>query len=379
MPWSQTTPMHQRTLFIADHLRGIALGDRTVHRVRHLAQDGLQVDRSLHSARPGGPGGSFATSADGRPMPPRPQVVNGADRAAASASDLGCEEAARDPAPATSGLGAAGPLDRLRDPASATAWCRRKTPPARDRASGQARLADPGPQPHLVRGLQRPVPTWATASYCYPLTVTDGYSRFLLGCQGLHQHRGRRTQSRCSRGCSRNTACRSSFAPTTACPSPPTPWRDSRASRPGGCAWACCPQLIEPGKPQQNGRHERMHRTLKAETTRPPAALAARAAAQVRSLPPGVQPRAAARGARPAEPRPRIYQPRRGPCPSKLPAAGVPGSLRSALRQRQWRHPLEQRLGQCLDHLHRRVRRPGRDRRWDLERVLRRAATGPTA
>ena len=32
------------------------------------------------------------------------------------------------------------------------------------------------------------------------------------------------------------------------------------------------PQLIEPGKPQQNGRHERMHRTLKAETTRPPSA-----------------------------------------------------------------------------------------------------------
>jgi hypothetical protein len=31
------------------------------------------------------------------------------------------------------------------------------------------------------------------------------------------------------------------------------------------------PQLIQPGNPQQNGRHERMHRTLKAETTRPPA------------------------------------------------------------------------------------------------------------
>jgi putative transposase len=27
---------------------------------------------------------------------------------------------------------------------------------------------------------------------------------------------------------------------------------------------------IRPGKPQDNGRHERMHRTLKAETTRPP-------------------------------------------------------------------------------------------------------------
>ena len=32
------------------------------------------------------------------------------------------------------------------------------------------------------------------------------------------------------------------------------------------------PAFIEPGQPQQNGRHERRHRTLKAETTRPPAA-----------------------------------------------------------------------------------------------------------
>jgi transposase InsO family protein len=32
------------------------------------------------------------------------------------------------------------------------------------------------------------------------------------------------------------------------------------------------PEFIEPGKPQQNGRHERMHRTLTAQATRPPAA-----------------------------------------------------------------------------------------------------------
>ncbi|MCK5316513.1 MAG: transposase, partial [Anaerolineales bacterium] len=31
------------------------------------------------------------------------------------------------------------------------------------------------------------------------------------------------------------------------------------------------PELIEPGKPQQNGVHERMHRTLKQEATIPPA------------------------------------------------------------------------------------------------------------
>lgn len=32
------------------------------------------------------------------------------------------------------------------------------------------------------------------------------------------------------------------------------------------------PELIEPGHPEQNGRHERMHRTLKRATARPPAA-----------------------------------------------------------------------------------------------------------
>ena len=36
------------------------------------------------------------------------------------------------------------------------------------------------------------------------------------------------------------------------------------------------PELIEPASPYQNGAHERMHRTLKAETTRPPAADLAR-------------------------------------------------------------------------------------------------------
>jgi putative transposase len=32
------------------------------------------------------------------------------------------------------------------------------------------------------------------------------------------------------------------------------------------------PAFIEPGKPHQHGRHERLHRTLKADHTRPPGA-----------------------------------------------------------------------------------------------------------
>jgi len=77
--------------------------------------------------------------------------------------------------------------------------------------------------------------------YCYPLPVADGFSRYSRwAARGSIRPRWR-NQSRCSRSCSGSTACPSAFAPTTACPSPPTPWHGYRGSRPGGCAWGSCP------------------------------------------------------------------------------------------------------------------------------------------
>lgn len=107
--------------------------------------------------------------------------------------------------------------------------------------------------------------------YCYPLTVTDGYSRYLLGCQGLSSTCVAEAKPVFTRlfkefGLPRRIRTDNGvpFATTTLA-------RLSTLS-----AWwvrlGVLPELIEPGKPQQNGRHERMHRTLKAETTRPPAA-----------------------------------------------------------------------------------------------------------
>ena len=106
--------------------------------------------------------------------------------------------------------------------------------------------------------------------YCYPLTVTDGFSRYLLGCQALtstavagakpvftrlFQEFGLPKRMRSDNGVP--------FATTTLA-------RLSTLS-----AWwvrlGILPELIEPGHPEQNGRHERMQRTLKAETTRPAA------------------------------------------------------------------------------------------------------------
>jgi transposase InsO family protein len=60
------------------------------------------------------------------------------------------------------------------------------------------------------------------ASYCFPLTVQDGFSRYLLGCRALT---GTTTTEcrRCLGDSFRNTACPRFSGPTTASRSPPRP------------------------------------------------------------------------------------------------------------------------------------------------------------
>jgi hypothetical protein len=69
-----------------------------------------------------------------------------------------------------------------------------------------------------------------------------------------------------------NSACLQRFDPTTVRPLRLSVPADSRCFLFGGCASAFVSRRIEPGKPQQNGRQERFHRTLKAETAKPPRA-----------------------------------------------------------------------------------------------------------
>ena len=107
--------------------------------------------------------------------------------------------------------------------------------------------------------------------YCYPLTVTDNYSRYLLGCQALPGTLLQPSMAVFTRlfkeyGLPRRIRT-DNGVPFAA----PTLGRLSRLS-----VWwlklGVLPELTEPGRPQQNGRHERMHKTLKAEATKPPAA-----------------------------------------------------------------------------------------------------------
>ena len=107
--------------------------------------------------------------------------------------------------------------------------------------------------------------------YCYPLTVTDNVSRYLLGCQAL-------TTTAVAEAKPVFTRLFKEFGlPTRIRTDNGVPFATNTLARLSSLsAWwvrlGVLPELIEPGKPQQNGRHERMHRTLKAEATRPPAA-----------------------------------------------------------------------------------------------------------
>ena len=109
---------------------------------------------------------------------------------------------------------------------------------------------------------------------CYPLTVCDAWSRFLIGCHGLPAPTTAATVETFRRVFQRYglpTAIRTDNGEPFAAASL---GRLSRLS-----VWwirlGIVPQLIAPGSPYQNGAHERMHRTLKRETTRPPATRAA--------------------------------------------------------------------------------------------------------
>jgi transposase InsO family protein len=106
--------------------------------------------------------------------------------------------------------------------------------------------------------------------YCYPLTVSDHASRFLLLCEALESTREEAAISAfeqlfAERGLPQ--AIRSDNGVPFA--SPNALFNLSKLS-----VWwlrlGISIERIRPGHPQQNGRHERMHLTLKTEATQPP-------------------------------------------------------------------------------------------------------------
>jgi len=105
--------------------------------------------------------------------------------------------------------------------------------------------------------------------YCYPLTITDYRSRYLLACEGVASTRSDFAFTifeRAFKDFGLPQAMRTDNGPPFAAPN--ALFGLSRLA-----VWwlrlGIQIQRIKPGHPQQNGRHERMHLTLKQDATKP--------------------------------------------------------------------------------------------------------------
>jgi transposase InsO family protein len=106
---------------------------------------------------------------------------------------------------------------------------------------------------------------------CHPLTLTDHASRYLLKCEALTEPTEAAVATHFDR------AFHEFGVPERMRSDNGAPFATKAL---GGLStlsirWiklGIVPERIEPGHPEQNGRHERMHKTLKAETASPPSA-----------------------------------------------------------------------------------------------------------
>lgn len=135
--------------------------------------------------------------------------------------------------------------------------------------------------PHRLASADHPNAVWTAdykgqfrtgnGKYCFPLTIADAYSRYLFDCRGLSGIKTEDTKKVFIR------LFNEYGLPERIRTDNGVPFATTSASGLSRLAvwWirlGICPERIDVGKPQQNGRHERMHRTLKAATAKPPAA-----------------------------------------------------------------------------------------------------------
>lgn len=269
MPWKDVKPMDEKLLFLADHLRGVGnfsqlcerygisrkTGYKWVGRYRQAGLDGL-AERSRRPLHP----------AEEIPYAIRQAILElrGAQRDAPGPKKIQALLARRfesEIIPCKTSiyniLKAAGQIETRR----------------------RVRRVQPSPSP--LRTASRPNELWsadykgqfktADRQWCYPLTIMDHASRYLLACEGYtgtRQPEARHCFERLFREYGLPERIRTDNG---------VPFASTGV---GGLSrlsiwWirlGIVPERIKPGCPQQNGRHERMHRTLKRTLATPPGA-----------------------------------------------------------------------------------------------------------
>jgi putative transposase len=105
---------------------------------------------------------------------------------------------------------------------------------------------------------------------CHPLTLSDHVARYLLKCEALTQPTDEQVRphfERAFREFGLPDRMRSDNGP----PFATNTFGGLSALSVWWIKLGIVPERIEPGQPQQNGRHERLHKTLKQDTAMPPA------------------------------------------------------------------------------------------------------------
>src|SRR5437660_6808708 len=158
-----------------------------------------------------------------------------------------------------------------------------------------------------------------------PLTISDAYSRYLLRCQAVEKTNTERVQAifeAAFREYGMPEAIRTDNGPPFA--------SHAVAGLSRLAVWwiklGIVPERIAAGHPEQNGRHERMHRTLEQELTQPPAANRRKQQQALdcfRQEYNEVRPHEALAMQTPAA----FYQPSARPFPERVPELEYPGTM----------------------------------------------------
>lgn len=267
MPWRERSPVELRVAFISEHRSGLFT-------VTELAEQYGVSRKTAYKWIARYEAGGAAGLLDRSRRPQHPGRVTPRDLV-----DVLLEVRRRHPRWGPKKLLA---VVRKQDPTAA--WPCRSTVGEWLRREGWI-VARPRSRPVLrasrpLAPITAPNDTWTTdfkgefrtgdRQYCYPLTLRDGFSRYVLRCDGLSSRSYALTRARFER------AFADFGLPQRIRSDNGTPFASpglGRLSRLN--VWwmrlGIVPERIALGRPDQNGSHEQFHAVLKAETARPPA------------------------------------------------------------------------------------------------------------
>ena len=268
MPWAETSAVQERIRFIADYDSGLYTMTELCERFGVSRQTGYKW---IHRYREEGAAGLDDRSRAPHRCPHR--MSQAAERAIVAARR---RHPTWGPRKLLAWLADRQPQLELPSPGRAAALLARKglVKPRRRR---RRRWEHPG-RPRFET--KAPNDLWTadfkgefrlgTRDYCYPLTVADQHTRYLLGIKAMDGTDGYGVRERFER-IFREVGLPRAIQTDNGSPFASQGIHGLSQLSVWWIELGIQPVRIQPSHPEQNGAHERMHRTLKAETARPPA------------------------------------------------------------------------------------------------------------